>query len=93
MTENPLILTSISVDELKEIIRSCLPESRSNATTDKEDSIFLTIKEAAEFLKVSEISIHTWKKSKGLKYYRVGRRIRFKKQDLIDFANLKRRNK
>ena len=45
----------------------------------------LTVKEAAAFVCVSEVSIRRWIKARLLRCYRVGRQIRIPKADLIDF--------
>ncbi|MDB4443255.1 helix-turn-helix domain-containing protein [Saprospiraceae bacterium] len=95
MDNKEFIFSTLTIDQFTSIIKSCIRENSEGTIRSKEEqeSSLLTVKQAAEFLQVSKVSIHTWKKNKGLKYYRVGRRIRFKKQDLIDFANLKRKNK
>ncbi len=42
------------------------------------------IKELAQFLKCSKVSIHQYKK-KGLPFYRIGRKILFKKTEVLNF--------
>lgn len=54
--------------------------------------IFLTRKEAAEYLKISKHTLDSWasKKSKKLPFLKEGNFIRYKKSDLDNFlANLK----
>lgn len=91
MTE--FFLTPIPITELEELIRRCVKEevhSTENTTNrEEEGNEFLTIKEAATFLKVSLVSIHNWKRDKNLPYYRLGRSIRFLKKDLIAFAEVR----
>lgn len=43
-----------------------------------------TIKELASFLHCSKVSIHNYKKI-GLPFYRLGRKILFKKQEVLNF--------
>jgi excisionase family DNA binding protein len=83
MRKRKYVILPVSVRELEEIIRKCLRGINHQPETKEE---FLTIKEAAEFLKVSSVSIHNWKREKNLPFYRLGRSIRFKKQDLIEFG-------
>ncbi|GAB2545432.1 helix-turn-helix domain-containing protein [Rufibacter soli] len=52
------------------------------------DNTVLTVKEAAKLLNVSEVTIHNWK-SKGLiPFYRISRRIFFKKNEVLKFNSL-----
>ncbi len=93
MIERQLVLSPVSLQELEELIKRCVQEGiksiPSKETKDKEE--FLTVQEAADFLKVSLVSIHNWKREKGLPFYRLGRSIRFKKNELIEFARLKKK--
>lgn len=45
----------------------------------------LSIKQAAAFVSVSQISIRRWIKAKRLRCYRVGRQLRINKADLVEF--------
>lgn len=49
----------------------------------KEESHF-TIRELTKFLRCSRMSIHNYKKL-GLPFYRLGRKILFKKKEVMDF--------
>ena len=44
----------------------------------------MTIEEVTKFLNVSKVTIHKWKKQKLIPFHRIGRRIYFKKQELIN---------
>lgn len=46
---------------------------------------YLTIKEVTEILKVSRATIYNWMISGKLKFYKVGRLIRIKREDLERF--------
>lgn len=91
------ILSPLPLADLESMIRRCVKEefilSEGNTKTDTKEDEFLTIQEAADFLKVSLVSIHNWKRDKDLAYYRVGRSIRFLKKDLIAFAEVRSRKK
>jgi excisionase family DNA binding protein len=90
-----IILSPISIDDLEALIRKCVKEeagsSEVSGDSEAKEDEFLTTQEAADFLKVSLVSIHTWKRERGLPYYRVGRSIRFLKRDLIGFAEVRGR--
>jgi len=54
----------------------------------------MTIVEVTKFLNVSKVTIHKWKRLKLLPFHRIGRRVYFKKYELINSMqslNLKKR--
>ena len=55
-----------------------------------EDDEWLTRKEAAEFLGMSHHTLANWALDENisLAYYKVGKRVRYKKSDLIAFQEL-----
>ena len=48
---------------------------------------FLTVREAGELLGVHYETIRRWHLKKGLKSYKFGKTLRFKKEDLLDFMS------
>lgn len=56
-------------------------QAKENAT-DKEEHF--NIMELARFLKCSKVSVHQYKK-KGLPFYRIGRKLLFKKTEVLNF--------
>lgn len=46
---------------------------------------YLTIEEIMELMKVSRTTVHNWMKSGMLKYYKIGRLVRIKEEDLKKF--------
>ena len=90
------VLSPISIVELEALIKKCVKEGIETKTSkqnrENEDE-FLTAEEAAQFLKVSLVSIHNWKRDKGLRFYRLGRSIRFKKLELLAFAEQRDRKR
>lgn len=44
----------------------------------------LSIEEACALLRVSKVTIHKWKKKKLITFYRIGRKIYFKKTELLN---------
>jgi excisionase family DNA binding protein len=60
-----------------------VPGITSSSVEPKEDAHF-TIKELTKFLHCSRMSIHNYKKL-GLPFYRLGRKILFKKDEVVAF--------
>jgi excisionase family DNA binding protein len=95
---NDFVLSPISLEDFKQLVRNCVQEglqANPEQTTHQPDDAhnYLTTEEAAKFLKVSLVSIHNWKKDKGLVFYRIGRSIRFKKSDLVAFTEKQRKRR
>lgn len=91
MINDNYLLSPLSLEDLTELIKKCVQEGIAAIPKDEPNhqEDFLTTKEAADFLKVSEVSIHNWKRKKNLPFYRIGRSIRFKRKDLIAFAEIR----
>lgn len=76
-----IALTKALVDEaLKEKEKQRLESTESEKNKDEHFSI----RELAVFLRCSKVSIHNYKK-KGMPFYRIGRKILFKKQEVLNF--------
>lgn len=82
---NNLILTT--PEELKslisEAIKSELTNQQSQPAPEKE-TVFLTRKEATKLLKISLPTLHEWTKSGKIPSTRIGKSIRYNKQELLD---------
>ena len=46
---------------------------------------YLTIKEVMDFLKVSRSTIYNWKNSGKLRFYKIGKLVRIKREELERF--------
>jgi len=85
-------LYSLTIGEFvaltKELIDKAIKEKKEeqmlNAENQKEKEQHFSIKELADFLHCSKVSIHNYKKM-GLPFYRIGRKILFKKQEVLNF--------
>lgn len=87
--EKPLF--SLTVEEFmvitKRLVNDALREIKvaPEEVLSIEDGIeHFTIKELAAFLRCSIVSIHNYKKM-GMPFYRVGRKVLFKKQEVLAF--------
>ena len=92
--------TLMPISELCELIKRSVAESFDSElksflkNSSKEEEQLLTINEACQIFKVSKVTIHKWKKNKILPFHRIGRKIYFKRSELINslkFINDKRK--
>ena len=87
------MFTVMPISELCELIKRSITESfKAELKTFLKDSIkeeepLLTIEEACELFKVSKVTIHKWKKANKIQSYRIGRKIYFKKSELLNSLN------
>ena len=85
-------VTNYDRDELismiKEAFKAELKESMNQQEKEIEYNVLLNKKEVAEMLKISLVTIHKYLKSGKLKYYRLGRRIYFKKGEIMEALQL-----
>ena len=89
------IFTSFDLDELKEIIQDCisnslLKESQTINKEEKEEEL-LTIDSIQKLFRVSKVTIHKWKKKGLIPYYKLNRRLYFKKSEVINSLQHKHR--
>lgn len=82
-------LYSLTVGEFVEltkiIMSSALKEQQEQKPEIKLDQEeHFTIQECAKFLHCSVVSIHNYKKQ-GMPYYRIGRKVLFKKSEVLEF--------
>ena len=71
------------IELTRQTVQAVLSEHATVSTESSEDEHF-SIAECARFLKCSLVSIHNYKK-KGLPYYKMGRKILFKKNEVLAF--------
>ena len=90
---NATMFTVMPISELCELIKKSVAESFSNELklflkdSTKEQEPLLKIEEACQLLKVSKVTIHKWKKQNKIQSYRIGRKIYFKKSELLNSLN------
>jgi excisionase family DNA binding protein len=90
--KNPLFTLTIGEfsDLIREIVNDELQNHKEPAVV-KEKDIHFTLDELAEFLRCSRVSIHKYKKM-GLPFYRLGRKVLFKKSEVLVFLKEKTRH-
>ncbi len=81
------ITTTLNSDEFAALIFEAVNKAvkkinPNNKTTEKEND-FLDQQQAAKFLHISLPTIIRWKKEKKIPYYQEGRKVLFKKSELL----------
>jgi len=82
------IVLSLTQDDFRGILKETIQEALESALNvveeNKEAEVLLSRHEAAELLKVSLVTISKYQKDGIIPYYRFGRRVLFKKKELIE---------
>ena len=95
MASDATFFVAKPLSELLELIQSMIRNefvkfnSKDTQTPIEE---LMTIEETCEFLHVSKVTIHKWKKKKLIFSHRIGRKIYFKKQELMTAITQKKSN-
>lgn len=87
MASNATLFVAMPFDEFKELIEKTIKNELKNFSIIPQPiqaDELLNIEEAGKLLHVSKVTIHKWKKNKRIESYRIGRKIYFKKQELLD---------
>jgi excisionase family DNA binding protein len=89
MNSNQLILTPLTISELKTIISETINAevNRVLDVRDKKESAedLLTRNETAKILGVSLVTLHMWVKENKIPAYKINTRVRFKREDVTKF--------
>ena len=92
---NNEILTSLSAEELvrtiQDGIKDVLDQKHTNASESEKEEDLLTIEEVQKIFRVSKVTIHKWKQKGLIPYYKMNRRLYFKKSEVIDSLQNKKR--
>jgi len=82
----PLYSLSIGefIDLVKEILKETTPPVKEPLPELQDKEEHFTYRQLMKFLDCSKVTLHNYKK-KGLPYYRIGRKLLFKKSEVLDF--------
>ncbi len=69
------------LDNLAQKVESIIKDSQKKQITSKE---WLTAKEVCDLLKISHTTLHDWSKKGILKKHKIGDRIRFRHNEVLD---------
>ena len=86
--ENQLILTSVSIDDLRNIIQNAVAiEMKKNnssiLTANKQDEL-INGQQVMDLLNISYTTLYLWKQQGKLPFHRIGRRVYFKRDEVIN---------
>ncbi|MEM4261092.1 MAG: helix-turn-helix domain-containing protein [Candidatus Woesearchaeota archaeon] len=83
-----LILSTITINELKEIISESVTSilCKNNYLNESVKNVdeLIKIEEVSSLLRVSKVTIHKWKKMGLIPFYRISNKIYFKKNEIIE---------
>ena len=87
MASNATLFVAMYVSEFQELIAQTIKNELKNFTIIpqqiQEDKL-LNMEEAGAFLRVSKVTLHKWKNRKMIKAHRIGRKLYFSQQELLD---------
>ena len=89
MKTTTIVTTEISIEELAELISEKLIDKIEHYLKEvnkSQNELLLTRKEVAKYLRVSITTIHHWMEYEILDPIRIGNRVYFKKQDILDLV-------
>ena len=96
MITKTIQITEVTVDELADKVADKLlfkiEDYLKELSKSKNDEL-LTRQEVAEYLRISLVTIHSWNKHGILNPIRMGNRIFYKKQDILDVLEQQKINK
>jgi excisionase family DNA binding protein len=87
MPADPTVFTAIPLSELLQLVGEMLDnklKTLSILKSQEPEENLMTVEQTCTFLNISKVTLHKWKKQKRLKGYRIGRRIHFKKSELLN---------
>lgn len=81
---NKMIMTSLSIDELKEVLRDIVKQELNP----KKEKELLTFEETREILSLSKSGLNKWKAEGKIPFNRLGKRIYFKREEVLAAVRL-----
>ncbi len=82
-----ILLKEITLLDIESIIRKVVKEELKDALRTEPDSILLTRQETAKILGITLVTLRTWSKLGKITSYKIGSRVRYKKNEVYDALN------
>jgi len=90
-----ILLTSITLEELLDKITERINIAISIKTSERKETPtpedLLTIEDMIGLFKVSKVTIHKWKKRGLIPFYKMNRKVYFKRSEVINSMSYKKR--
>ncbi len=91
-----LFITNYQKEDLSKLIMECLKTVLNdyvieNKGQETEQDELLTIEEVQKIFRVSKVTIHKWKKKGLIPYYKVNRKLYFKRSEIFESMVHKKR--
>jgi len=87
MAQNSTVFVAMPLLELLDLFRAEIQKEflkfKQEPSSEPAEGKLLNIEEACALLHVSKVTIHKWKKQKLIFSHRIGRKIYFKKEELL----------
>jgi len=89
MKTKTIEINEISVDELADKVADKLLIKIKDfiQIESKKTDLLLTRKEVSAYFKISVVTVHEWTKKRRLHPYKVGNRVFYKKQEILELIN------
>ncbi len=87
---NQIIMTSISIEDLSNIINVAVEKAilklkePVDQPTEESTNDFIGMNAVAKLLRVSLVTVHAYKKAGLIPFHRIGRRVLFRKSEIIN---------
>ena len=89
------IFVQMTADDLCGMISECIKDALTlksqEKVTDPIPEDLLSIEDIQKIFKVSKVTVHKWKKKGLLPFYKMNRKVYFKKSEVIDAMQHKKR--
>lgn len=89
--QNQILLTQISIEQLKEIVTSAISKGLSENSflnqKPNEEPELLTRKQVAKLFSISLPTLSEWTKQGRVRAYKINTRVRFKRAEIMDQLN------
>lgn len=89
------VFTSLSIDELIDLIKKGVSEAISSNPKKESQQVvsddLLNIEDIQKIFGVSKVTVHKWKKKGLIPFYKMNRKVYFKKSEVIDSMAHKKR--
>ena len=89
------IFVQMTADDLRGMISECIKDAltlkKQEKTSEPIPEDLLSIEDIQKIFKVSKVTVHKWKKKGLLPFYKMNRKVYFKKSEVIDAMQHKKR--